>query len=683
MTIGFTPIWKQIDELRAQVEHHAYLYYILDAPEISDAQYDALYKKLKALEEQYPQYASTKSITQRVGGEALAEFKSVKHAVPMLSLYTETDNEASGAFAFDTRIRNALGLKPEDPPVEYVAELKFDGLAMSLRYENGTLVSASTRGDGETGEDVTHTVKTIREVPLTLSEGAPAVLEVRGEVFMRISEFKALNERRAASGEKLFVNTRNAAAGAVRQLDPKKAAERPLSFYTYGVGEIKAGSSGLMRYSHYTRLMQTLSFFGFPLCDVSAICKGPEELVAFHQHVSKLRNQLDFDIDGVVYKVNSLALQEKLGFISREPRWAVAHKFPAQEENTVVQAIDIQVGRTGKLTPVARLSPVFVGGVTVTNATLHNELEAARKDIRVGDTVVVRRAGDVIPEIVCSIPSLRPADSSAFKMPEHCPICASPVVREEDGADHRCTGGMRCSAQTKQGLIHFCSKRAVEIEGLGDKLIEQLVDCGLVKTPDQLYSLSLNDVLKLEGLAEKSATNILEAIERSKNTTLKRFLFGLGIRHCGEGTALRLSKHFNSFAEIMNASVEQLAEVPDVGPIGAQSLFEFFNNEFNLNVVRRLLNHGVYVDTVREPSQTLGSLSAKSFVITGRFDRMDRSKIKELIEANGGYVGSGVSKTTTYLVCGENAGPKHAKAISLGVKIINLDELEAMACALN
>jgi len=576
-------------QLRQTLHRHAHLYYTLDAPELPDAEYDRLFHELQALEAAHPELLSADSPTQRVGGQVLDAFAPVRHAVPMLSIRTETDTEASGAEAFDARIRRELKLQDDDPPVRYVAELKFDGLAMSLRYEHGVLVQAATRGDGETGEDVTHNVRTIPQVPLRLAAGVPPVLEVRGEVYMRRDDFEALNERQrqriaaGAKGEKTFVNPRNAAAGAVRQLDSKIAADRPLSFFAYGLGEVSAGQTPWQ--SHCDLLMQ-LKAWGFPVAEQTARVDGAPGLVAFHQSIAQQRDSLPFDIDGVVYKVDDLALQQQLGFVTREPRWAVAHKYPAQEMMTEVLAIDVQVGRTGKLTPVAKLAPVFVGGVTVTNATLHNEDEARRKDVRVGDTVIVRRAGDVIPEVVSVVLEKRLHEAQIFAMPRHCPVCGSEAEREEGEADYRCSGGLFCPAQRKQALLHYAQRRAVEVEGLGDKLVDQLVDSGRVNTLADLYGLQLQDLAGMDRMADKSAQNLLDALEKSKQTTLPRFLFGLGIRHVGEATAKELARHFGQLQAIMDASEDALLQVADIGPIVAHSLHTFFAQPHNREVVQ-------------------------------------------------------------------------------------------------
>ena len=660
---------QRLAQLRETLHHHAHLYYTLDAPEVSDAQYDAWFQELQRLEAAHPEWLTPDSPTQRVGGAVLDGFASVTHAVPMLSIRTETDVEASGAEAFDARIRKELGLGPQDPPVAYVTELKFDGLAMSLRYEGGILVQAATRGDGQTGEDVTANVRTIGQIPLRFfGEGVPSVLEVRGEVYMARADFDALNTRQAAAGEKTFVNPRNAAAGAVRQLDSGIAAQRPLSFFAYGLGEVQwAGDAP----TQHMELLMRLKAWGFPVAEQTAVAQGASGLVDFHQRMGALREQLPYDIDGVVYKVNDLALQRTLGFVSREPRWAVAHKYPAQEALTKVVAIDVQVGRTGKLTPVAKLAPVFVGGVTVTNATLHNELEARRKDVRVGDTVVVRRAGDVIPEVVSVQLDKRSEHSAVFTMATHCPVCGSVAVREEGEADHRCTGGLFCSAQRKQAILHFAQRRAVEVEGLGDKLVEQLVDSGAVKTLPDLYRLGFTALATLDRMADKSAHNLLAALEASKQTTLPRFLFGLGIRHVGEATAKELARHFGTLDAIMAASEEALLQVADVGPIVAASIRTFFEQAHNREVVEQLRACGVQWEEGEPAARGPQTLAGKTFVLTGTFPTLKRDETKDLLEAAGAKVAGSVSKKTDYVVAGDDAGSKLEKARELGVAVID------------
>lgn len=665
-------------ELREQLHHHAHRYYTLDEPEIPDAEYDRLFRELQAIEAEHPALLTADSPTQRVGGAILKELVPVRHAMPMLSIRTETDTEATGAVAFDARVRRELKLGDADPPVDYLAELKFDGLAMSLRYEQGVLVQAATRGDGETGEDVTHNVRTIRQIPLRLPAGVPAVLEVRGEVYMRRDQFDALNERQrekiagGAKGEKTFVNPRNAAAGAVRQLDAKITRDRPLSFFVYSWGEVQGDEHPPA--TQYDWLMR-LKAWGFPVAEQTTRCRGADELVAFHRRIGALRDSLPYDIDGVVYKVDALALQQQLGFVTREPRWAVAHKYPAQEQLTTVQAIDVQVGRTGKLTPVAKLAPVFVGGVTVTNATLHNEMEARRKDVRVGDTVIVRRAGDVIPEVVSVLTDKRVGSPPPFAMPAQCPVCGSDAVREEGEADHRCTGGLFCAAQRREAILHFAHRRAVDIEGLGDKLVEQLVDHGVVKTLPDLYRLGLTSLLALERMAEKSAQNILAALEKSKQTTLPRFLFGLGIRHVGEATAKELARHFGQLDRIMDASVEALAEVSDVGPVVAQSIHTFFEQPHNREVVEQLRACGLQWEEGEPAARAPQPLAGKTFVLTGTFPTLSRDEAKDLLESAGAKVAGSVSKKTDYVVAGAEAGSKLEKAKSLGVTVIDETEM--------
>ena len=674
--------------LRAQLQHHAHLYYTLDAPELPDAEYDRLFQELQALEEAFPELRTPDSPTQRILGQILPGFATVRHAVPMLSIRTETDTEASGAVAFDVRVRKELGLSPADPAVQYEAELKFDGLAVSLRYEQGVLVQGATRGDGETGEDVTQNIRTLRQIPLRLQgDAVPAVLEVRGEVFMRRDDFEALNERQrekiaaGARNEKTFVNPRNAAAGALRQLDPAIAASRPLSFYAYGYGEVQGWEA--MPETH-SGILDALTQFGLPVSGHRTVAAGAPELVEFHKRIAALRDSLPFDIDGVVYKVNDLALQQRLGFVSREPRWAVAHKYPAQEQLTTVQAIDVQVGRTGKLTPVAKLAPVFVGGVTVTNATLHNEEEARRKDVRVGDTVVVRRAGDVIPEVVSVVLDRRPEGTVPFSMPDACPVCGSDVGREEGEVDTRCTAGLFCSAQRKQAVLHFAQRRAMDIENLGEKLVDQLVEGGLIHSLPDLYELKLETLARLDRMAEKSAQNLLDGLEKSRHTTLARFIYGLGIRHVGETTAKDLARHFGRLDALLAADEQALLQVPDVGPVVASSIRHFLEEPHNREVIERLRAHGV---TWPESDGAVDSmapqpLAGKTFVLTGTLPNMGRDEAKELLEAAGAKVAGSVSKKTDYVVAGAEAGSKLEKAQALGVAVLDeagmLELLKAM-----
>ncbi len=644
---------------------------MLDAPSVPDAEYDRVFRALQALEAAHPELLTADSPTQRVGGKPLPEFTSVRHAVPMLSIRTETDTEPSGAQNFDTRIRKELALTESDPPVEYVAEPKFDGLAMSLRYENGVLVQAATRGDGEYGEDVTQNIRTMRQIPLRLQGSAPPVLEVRGEVYMRLADFDALNERQREKGDKTFVNPRNAAAGAVRQLDPGIAAQRPLSFFAYGLGEVTPPEQGGPVFdTHYT-LLQALKKWGFPVAEQVETAQGATELVAYHQKIGAARDSLPYDIDGVVYKLNALALQRQLGFVSREPRWAVAHKYPAQEQLTTITAIDVQVGRTGKLTPVARLAPIFVGGVTVTNATLHNLFELRRKRVRVGDTAIVRRAGDVIPEVVGIVAKPRASYVPNFRMPRACPICGSKVVREKTEMNHRCSGGLFCPAQRKEAILHFAHRRAVEVEGLGDKLVEQLVDTGVIRTLPDLYKLGFTALSALDRMADKSAQNILDALEKSKNTTLPRFLFGLGIRHVGEATAKALARHFGKLDAVMDATVEQLLEVADVGPIVALAIRTFFDQPHNREVVEQLRACGITWEEGEPAQQAPKPLAGQTFVLTGTFPTLSRDQAKDLLEAAGAKVAGSVSKKTSYVVAGEEAGSKLDKAQALGITVLD------------
>jgi DNA ligase (NAD+) len=677
------------DAMHRFLHHHAHQYYVLDDPQIPDAEYDRVFKLLQALEAEHPELVTPDSPTQRVLGAVMEGLATVAHAIPMLSIRTETDTEASGALAFDARVRKELELAEDAPPVEYVAELKFDGLAMSLRYENGILVQAATRGDGETGEDVTHNIRTIHQIPLKLPPDAPPLLEVRGEVYMRRDDFEAMNERQrekiaqGIKGEKTFVNPRNAAAGAVRQLDSKIAAQRPLSFFAYSLGQISPPEQGGPAFETHWQALQTLKSWGFPVSALTNTAQGATDLIAYHQRIAAERDKLPFDIDGVVYKVNSFALQKRLGFVTREPRWAVAHKYPAQEQMTTVEAIDIQVGRTGKLTPVAKLAPVFVGGVTVTNATLHNEGEAQRKDVRVGDTVIVRRAGDVIPEVVSVVLDKRPPDVSEpldiyKRLGGQCPECQSAIAKQEDEADWRCTGGLFCPAQRKQAILHFAQRRALDIEGLGDKLVDQLVDANVIKTLPDLYRLGLTSLAALDRMADKSAQNILAALEKSKQTTLPRFLYGLGIRQIGESTARDLAKHFGSLDAIMDATEEQLLQVNDVGPIVAHSLRTFFDQPHNREVMEQLRAVGITWPEGAPASSAPQPLLGKTFVLTGTFPTLSRDEAKDKLEAAGAKVSGSVSKKTSYVVAGQEAGSKLDKAKELGVEVIDEAQMLAM-----
>ncbi|WP_197325903.1 NAD-dependent DNA ligase LigA [Ralstonia solanacearum] len=788
--------------LRAALNRYAHEYYVLDQPSVPDAEYDRLYRALEALEAEHPELRTPDSPTLRVGGAVLPEFAPVRHVVPMLSIRTETDTTADGALAFDASVRRELGLAESDPPIEYAAELKFDGLAINLRYEQGFLVQAATRGDGATGEDVTQNIRTIRQIPLGLRpvDGAvPDVLEVRGEVYMRRDDFERLNARQRERGEKTFVNPRNTAAGAVRQLDPKMAAERPLSFFAYGLGEA-AGWSGMPE--THSGMLDALVALGFPVSKERAAVKGGEGLVQFHAAIGAKRDSLPFDIDGVVYKVNALALQRELGFRTREPRWAVAHKYPAQEALTTVESIGVQVGRTGAITPVARLAPVFVGGVTVTNATLHNEDEVRRKDVRVGDTVIVRRAGDVIPEVVAVVLERRPMEDvpgsdlfnpaqqpkyPPFELPKSCPVCGSHVVREEGEAVARCSGGLFCSAQRKEAIRHFAGRRMMDIEGLGERYIDNLVELEYVHGIADLYRLTLDAFLEMKRraderdgvtpetvaagkIATKWAENLLAGIQASKTPPLARFLFALGIRHVGESTAKTLADWLGSLAVIRRAPAPLLLTLPDVGATVAEAIADFFDEPKNQQALDALLAAGVAPQGEHPPSAKLrsqlepaelyavlgvpkltatrskqletlvptlaqlttadaaqleglpaevsaslldwleadghrarlaqldvlraellaampaetaeeGALSGKTVVLTGTLPNLTRDAAKAMLEAAGAKVSGSVSKKTDYVVAGEEAGSKLAKAEELGVKI--LDEAGMLALLQN
>ena len=670
-----TTVIQRIAQLRAEIERNNHAYYVLDAPSIPDAEYDKLFRELQTLETQNPELLTLDSPTQRVGGKVLDGFSPVRHTVPMLSIRTETDISDQGAINFDARVRRELG----DPEaiIEYCCELKFDGLAINLRYEHGMLVQACTRGDGETGEDVTQNIRTIRSIPLRLFHCHAAVLEVRGEAYMSRRDFEVYNERQREKGLPALVNPRNGAAGSIRQLDSALAARRPLSFFAYGWGDIQGWT---MPASH-SAVLDEFDKMGLPVNADREVVNGAQGLVDFHRHIATMRDSLPFDIDGVVYKVNNLALQSRMGFVSREPRWAVAHKFPAEEQMTVVRDIDIQVGRTGKLTPVAKLEPVFVGGTTVSNATLHNEDETRRKDVRIGDTVIVRRAGDVIPEVVGVVldhTSIRQGEQhrgEPFDLYQRlggkCPVCGSSIVREEGEANWRCTGGLFCPAQRKEALLHFASRRALDIEGLGDKLVEQLVDLQLVKTPADLYHLNMPVLASLERMGEKSANNLLEAITQSKQTSLARFIYALGIRNVGETTAKDLARHFGSLDNLLAADELRLQQVPDVGPIVAESIIAFLAEPHNREVITKLRSSGInWTEHAGEHGMIL-KLSGKTFVLTGTLPSMSREEAKAALEALGAKVAGSVSKKTDYVVAGAEAGSKLNKARELGVPVLD------------
>lgn len=658
-------IASRMRSLEKDLERWNYEYYVLDNPTVPDSEYDKAFRELSELEKSHPEMKSPVSPTERVGGAARSDLAKVTHAVPMLSIHTETDFEASGAKAFDERVRKGLDLTETDPEVEYDVELKFDGLAMNLRYEGGFLVSAATRGDGLVGEDVTANVKTIRTIPLHLPAGVPQILEVRGEVIMHKADFERLNDEQRLEGGKSFVNPRNAAAGCLRQLDPKVTAKRKLSFYAYGLGEISEEVE-----STHSAILDRLEEWGFPVAKQRRVVRGWQALAQFHDWIKEIRQTLPFEIDGVVYKVNSLAQQQQLGFISREPRWACAHKYPPEEALTVVEDIDVQVGRTGKLTPVARLKPVFVGGVTVSNATLHNEDFIAELDLKIGDTVVVRRAGDVIPEIVRVVPQRRTGRERDFMMPERCPVCGSETFRDEEEKDTRCTGGLFCPAQRRESLVHFASRLALNIDGLGEKVIDQLLEAGLIKTPADLYCLTEENLLSLERFGKKSAANLLSAIKKSKQTTLARFIYALGIRHVGESTARDLATHFRSLDALMSADNKALLEVNDVGEVVAQSILHFFEEVHNRTVIEALLKEGVQWP-VPEKNPVNEAVSGKTFVLTGTLPSMGREQAKAMLLAQGAKVASSVSKKTDYVVAGAEAGSKLERAQALGVQIID------------
>ena len=669
---------ERMRALEAILERCNYEYYVLDAPTLPDAEYDRLWDELSALEERFPALRSPASPTLRVGGAPRSDLAKVVHEMPMLSIHTETDFSREGAKAFDARVRRELGLDDEAPAVEYDCEMKFDGLAVSLRYEKGVLVRAATRGDGTTGEDVTANVRTIRTIPLRLTDASvPEVLEVRGEVIMHRADFEALNRRQLEAGQKTFVNPRNAAAGALRQLDPKVTAERRLHFYAYSLGVV----SGPVPADTQSGILDWFAAIGFPVAGLRRVVSGPEALADFHETVSAERENLPFEIDGVVYKVNRLDLQAELGFVAREPRWACAHKYPPQEALTTVEGIDVQVGRTGKLTPVARLKPVFVGGVTVSNATLHNEDHIAELDLRVGDTVVVRRAGDVIPEVLRVVHERRPEGTEPFAMPEHCPICGSATIRDDEEKDTRCTGGLVCPAQMKLSIVHFASRRAAGIDGLGEKIVDMLVEEGLVKTPADLFSLTHEALTApltatvgtdkpVKRMGPKAAANLLASLEKAKQTTFARFIYALGCRHVGEATALGLAQHFGTLAKLESATLEELTGVEDVGEVVASSVEAFFREPHNRTVIEALVRAGVTWPAV-ETKRTDSAVAGKTFVLTGTLPNLTRDEAKDRLIAAGAKVSGSVSRKTDFVVAGAEAGSKLEKAESLGVRVID------------
>jgi DNA ligase (NAD+) len=649
------------EELRELLERYNYRYHALDDPEVPDAEYDRLMVELRGIETQYPDLSTPNSPTQRVGAAPVAAFGAVRHRVPMLSLDNAFSDEE--VRDFDRRIRERL---PQQASIRYSAEPKLDGLAISARYESGAFVQGATRGDGETGEDITPNLKTIAALPLKLRGEVPRLLEVRGEVFMPLKGFERFNQEAVARGERTLVNPRNAAAGSLRQLDPRMTAARPLDMFVYGIGYVEGGKMP----SHHSEVLATLRRFGFKICPQSQVVESVEGCLEYYREMGAARAKLPYQIDGVVYKVDDIELQRQLGFISRAPRWAIAHKFPAEEALTTVRGIEFQVGRTGALTPVARLEPTFVGGVTVSNATLHNMDEMTRKDVRPGDTVVIRRAGDVIPEVVRVLLERRAEGAQPVALPQRCPVCGSPVARESDQAVARCTGGRSCPAQRKEEIRHFASRRALDIQGLGDKLVEQLVDRDWVKTPADLFELKADQIETLERMGEKSAQKLHSAIEAAKSTTLPRFLYALGIRDVGEATALALAQHFGDATALCEASADEIQRVPDVGPIVAGSVRAYFENPENRRLLKRLLASGMHWPPLDRPSSS-GNFAGKIFVLTGTLQEMTREVAREAIIELGGKVSGSVSKKTDFLVAGADPGSKLEKARKLGIAVLD------------
>jgi DNA ligase (NAD+) len=658
-----TEAWRRrAAQLRRDIEYHNYRYYVLDDPQIPDAEWDRLLQELRALEAAHPELVTADSPTQRVGAAPLDEFAEVRHRVPMLSLdnaFTDDDLRA-----FDRRVRERLGTSDE---IEYSAEPKLDGLAISVTYENGVFVRAATRGDGTSGEDVTANVRTIRSLPLHLQGKTPPLFEARGEVFMPVSGFERLNAEAAKRGEKIFANPRNAAAGSLRQLDPRITAQRPLDIFFYTVGAIE----GLELPALHSQTLELLRGYGLRVSPEIKRVRGAAGCLEYYAEIGRRRASLAYQIDGVVYKVDSIAAQRVLGFVSRAPRWAMAHKFPAEEALTQLREVEFQVGRTGALTPVARLEPVFVGGVTVSNATLHNMDEVLRKDVRIGDTVIVRRAGDVIPEVARVLIERRPTTTREVQLPTRCPVCAAPVERDADAAVARCTGGYRCSAQRKERIRHFASRRALDIEGVGEKLVEQLVDAGLVETPADLYRLDAATLANLERMGPKSAENIVSALQKSKSTTLARFLFALGVRDVGEATAAALAAHFGTLEQLLTADLEGVQQVPDVGPVIARHVVEFFAEPTNREVVERLQSAGLHWPRVEIPAAGEQPLAGLTFVLTGTLDTLQREQAEDALRALGAKAAGSVSKKTSYLVAGSDAGSKLRKAAELGIAVLD------------
>ena len=661
---------QQIDKLRQDLRRYEYEYHVLDNPTIPDAEYDRLFHQLKALEAAHPERITADSPTQRVGAKPLSGFAQIRHEIPMLSLDNAFSNEEF--YAFVKRIEDRLIRLPE--PLTFCCEPKLDGLAVSILYVNGVLTQAATRGDGTTGEDITANIRTIRNIPLQLlMDNPPARLEVRGEVFMPHEGFERLNQQALEKGEKTFANPRNAAAGSLRQLDPKITSKRPLVLNAYGIG-IAEGVD--LPNTHYDRL-QWLKSIGIPVNPEIRLCNGTDEVLDFYRDIQNKRSSLGYDIDGTVLKINDIALQEKLGFISKAPRWAIAYKFPAQEELTRLNDVEFQVGRTGAITPVAKLEPVFVAGVTVSNATLHNGDEIERLDIAIGDTVVIRRAGDVIPQIIGVLHDRRPADARPIIFPKTCPVCDSAIVRIEGEAVARCTGGLFCAAQRKEALKHFVSRKAMDIDGVGGKLIEQLVDRELIHTPADLFKLDLTTLTRLERMGAKSAENALTSLEKAKHTTLARFIFALGIREVGEATALNLANHFKTLEALQNADLEALQQVPDVGEVVANRILAFWHEPHNVAVVNDLIAQGVHWETVETKEVAENRFKGKTVVLTGTLTQMGRNEAKALLQDMGAKVSGSVSAKTDFVIAGDAAGSKLTKAQELGVTVLTEEEFLA------
>jgi DNA ligase (NAD+) len=657
-------VLKRIEKLRSVITEHNYKYYVLDSPTISDAEYDRLFRELQKLETQYPELITPDSPTQRIGAKPLKEFASVKHKILMLSLQNVfSENELR---AFDKRVKDRLHVKHE---IEYMCEPKFDGVSVSLLYENGILARTATRGDGAVGEDVTQNAKTIASIPLKLhGKNYPRTLEVRGEVYIPKADFEKYNKLALEAGEKVFVNPRNAASGSLRQLDPKITAKRPLQIFCYAIVQLDNGKLP----TKHNIVFELLKNWGFRVNSKIKVVQGVEGCLDYYHKMEKIRNELPYEIDGVVYKVNDINAQQKLGIISRAPRWAIAHKFTAQEELTQVVAVEFQVGRTGALTPVARLKPVFVGGATISNATLHNIDEIQRKDIRIGDTVVVRRAGDVIPEVVSVVLDRRPKTSKIIDLPKRCPVCRSDVVKAEGEVVARCSGGLFCSAQCRESIRHFASKAAIDIEGLGTKVVEQLVIKGLVKNVADLYTLTVDQIASLERMAEKSAQNLITAIEKSKETTLTRFLYALGIREVGIATARSLADYFGNLEDLIKADVETLQNIPDIGPIAALHITTFFKQQYNRELINKLRKLGVHWSEGKIKRKQV--LLGKSFVLTGTLETMTREEAREKLQELGAKLSSSISQRTSYVVVGKEPGSKFSKAKKLGIKILTEKE---------